>query len=316
VHLCGGLEPAVGLEPDTNAITIKAAPFTSAARISNRSNRTSAPPSPAAVPVPSRRATDPARPRRPACGRVGQQGQRVASHPPTASATITAAVIASTIFIRAGSPRAAELDACIGLPAVPRRSPVPLLRPLPKIPGRSATGQHALCSRLYARPPGSESLGLRLLAVLALVLANAFFVAAEFALVAAAARASSARPARRSEGADGTGGVQRPVPPTVRGAARHHGRLDPAGYVAEIPWRSCSAIGSRRYLPRSSSSPAADRVHGRRWRWSPSSMSSSASRRQGVGHHPSRADQPLDRRAAHLLLVDHAPVYRPPQLER
>src|SRR3989442_263849 len=33
--------------------------------------------------------------------------------------------------------------------------------------------------------PGSESLGLRLLAVLALVLANAFFVAAEFALVAA-----------------------------------------------------------------------------------------------------------------------------------
>src|SRR5256885_6503714 len=37
------------------------------------------------------------------------------------------------------------------------------------------------------------------------------------------------RPARRSEGADGTGGVQRPVPPTVRGAARHHGRLDPAG---------------------------------------------------------------------------------------
>src|SRR4029077_17652407 len=33
--------------------------------------------------------------------------------------------------------------------------------------------------------PVSESLGLRLLAVLALVLANAFFVAAEFALVAA-----------------------------------------------------------------------------------------------------------------------------------
>src|SRR6059058_3999317 len=33
--------------------------------------------------------------------------------------------------------------------------------------------------------PGSESLGLRLLAVVALVLANAFFVAAEFALVAA-----------------------------------------------------------------------------------------------------------------------------------
>src|SRR6185437_7897701 len=33
--------------------------------------------------------------------------------------------------------------------------------------------------------PGSESLGLRLLAVLALVLANAFFVASEFALVAA-----------------------------------------------------------------------------------------------------------------------------------
>ncbi|HXL16732.1 MAG TPA: CNNM domain-containing protein, partial [Streptosporangiaceae bacterium] len=33
--------------------------------------------------------------------------------------------------------------------------------------------------------PASESVGLRLLAVLALVLANAFFVAAEFALVAA-----------------------------------------------------------------------------------------------------------------------------------
>src|SRR5207244_7287879 len=33
--------------------------------------------------------------------------------------------------------------------------------------------------------PVSESLGLRLLAVVALVLANAFFVAAEFALVAA-----------------------------------------------------------------------------------------------------------------------------------
>src|SRR5438874_6425373 len=33
--------------------------------------------------------------------------------------------------------------------------------------------------------PASESLGLRLLAVVALVLANAFFVAAEFALVAA-----------------------------------------------------------------------------------------------------------------------------------
>src|SRR5205814_7765098 len=34
-------------------------------------------------------------------------------------------------------------------------------------------------------PPGSESPGLRLVAVVALVLANAFFVAAEFALVAA-----------------------------------------------------------------------------------------------------------------------------------
>src|SRR5207245_6506594 len=33
--------------------------------------------------------------------------------------------------------------------------------------------------------PATQSLGLRLLAVLALVLANAFFVAAEFALVAA-----------------------------------------------------------------------------------------------------------------------------------
>ena len=33
--------------------------------------------------------------------------------------------------------------------------------------------------------PATESLGLRLLAVLLLVLANAFFVAAEFALVAA-----------------------------------------------------------------------------------------------------------------------------------
>src|SRR5207244_12330282 len=121
----------------------------------------------------------------------------------------------------AGSAAAAELHACIRLPAVPIPSPVPLPAPLfPETPVRSAPGHHALCPRLYARPrlgiarpPPVGGAGPRV---------------GQRVLRGRRVRPGrgpphahrGARPARRSEGADGTGGVQRPVPPTVRGAAR------------------------------------------------------------------------------------------------
>src|SRR3989454_2119919 len=118
----------------------------------------------------------------------------------------------------------------MALPAFPRPPPPPLPSPLsPKTPALPPPGHPPFFPRLYARPrlgiarpPPVGGAGPRI---------------GQRVLRGRRVRPGrgpphahrGARPARRSEGADGTGGVQRPVPPTVRGAARHHGRLDPAG---------------------------------------------------------------------------------------
>src|SRR4029077_20670771 len=108
------------------------------------------------------------------------------SHPPTASATITAAVMPSTSAMRRrpSCRSGARWVHCTSNGSVALTRPSSFLPVLSRYPAVPPPG-----NTLYvpASMPGpvSESLGLRLLAVVALVLANAFFVAAEFALVAA-----------------------------------------------------------------------------------------------------------------------------------
>src|SRR2546422_835400 len=240
--------------PTPNAITIKAAPFTSAARISNRSNPN------VRSAVTGRCASAVTTSDRPSAATSASmwpasasRASEWASHPPTASATITAAVIASTIFIR-------------------RR----------------------LSSRSGARCVHWTSSG-----------------------TAALTCPPSFVPLPQNTGPFRHRATRPMFPPLCPAPARHHGRLDPAGLRrrryrgAGVP-RLVRGATSRARVPR----PRRHRVHGRGGAGLLPPCRLRRAGAQGVGHHPSRADQPLDRRAAHLLLVDHAPVYRPPQLER
>src|SRR5216110_1907318 len=127
--------------------------------------------------------------------------------------------------------------------------------------------------------PATQSLGLRLLAVVALVVANAFFVAAEFALVAARRTRIEAL-VRRGDRRART--VQAALQDLYRQLSAAQLGITVAsillGYVAEDTvaqlFRDWFAAAPR---PRS------------RWRWSPSSMSSSASRRPRRGPSPIRS---------------------------
>src|SRR2546429_1736072 len=187
VHLCGGLEPAVGLEPDTERDHDQGRPV--------HERRQDLQP---------QQSERPLRRHRPLCqcrhderqtqrghvgqhvARVGQQGQRVGEppahgfgnhhrsrnrqhdlHPPPA------------LLAQRSSMRALDFQRYRGAHLSPLLRPSsPKYRAVPP-PGNTPYVPASMPA------PGSESLGLRLLAVLALVLANAFFVAAEFALVAA-----------------------------------------------------------------------------------------------------------------------------------
>src|ERR1051326_6097721 len=160
----------------------RAAPFTRAATISRRSRPN----------VRSAVAGRWARERRRAatsasmCPASASRASEWASHPPTASTSMTAAVMPSTtasrrrLSWRSGA-RCVHCtsngSAALTRPSflVPRPSKYPAVPP----PGNTPYVPASMAG------PVSESLGLRLLAVVALVLANAFFVAAEFALVAA-----------------------------------------------------------------------------------------------------------------------------------
>src|SRR6266705_1887072 len=187
VHLCGGLEPAVGLEADTERDHDQGRPV--------HKRRQDLQP---------QQSERPLRRHRPLCqcrhderqtqrghvgqhvARVGKQGQRVCEppahgfgnhhrgrdrqhdlHPPPALLAQRSSMRALDFQRYRGAHRSPLLR-----PSSPKYRAVPPPGNTPYVPA-SMPG------------PGSESLGLRLLAVLALVLANAFFVAAEFALVAA-----------------------------------------------------------------------------------------------------------------------------------
>src|SRR2546430_11722399 len=120
------------------------------------------------------------------CPASASKASEWASHPPTASTIITAAVMASAsasrrrLSCRSG----ARCVHCTSIGSVALTRPSSLVSLPSKYPAVPPPG-NTLYVPACMPSPVSESLGLRLLAVVALVLANAFFVAAEVALVAA-----------------------------------------------------------------------------------------------------------------------------------
>src|SRR5213594_382804 len=160
----------------------------------------------------------------------------------------------------------------------------------------------------------SESLGLRLLAVVLLVLANAFFVAAEFALVAARRTRIEAL-VRRGDRKAKT--VQSALQDLYRQLSAAQLGITVAsillGYVAEDTvaqlFRGAAAVAR---LPHPGGRGLGlrggrDLVPARRVR---------RAGPESLGHHLPGADQPVDRGAAHSLLLDHPAVHRSAQPER
>src|SRR5258708_1211368 len=174
--------------------------------------------------------------------------------------------------------------------------------------------------------PVSESLGLRLLAVLALVLANAFFVAAEFALVAARRTRIEAL-VRRGDRKART--VQAALQDLYRQLSAAQLGITVAsillGYVAEDTvahlFRDWFAAlpPALSFLTRGGvASVVAVAVitflHSLIGDQSPTPWA--IPHTKGRGPPCPGGAEPLGRRPAHLLLLDHPAVHRSPQLER